>query len=111
MAGFVLTLAVPGEAALLPAGSDGVVALDTWQGSRAPFRDPLRRGAFVGLGLTHRRAHLYRAVLESAACGGRPAGVVIAEHRCGAGDRRLAIVARAGRTHADDLLSVYRLAP
>ncbi len=71
MAGFVLTLAVPGEAALLPAGSDGVVAPDTWQGSRTPFRDPLRRGAFAGLGLTHRRAHLYRAVLESVAYGGR----------------------------------------
>lgn len=59
------------EAAAVPAGSDGVVALDTWQGSRTPFRDPLRRGAFAGLSLSHRRAHLYRAVLESVAYGGR----------------------------------------
>ncbi len=44
-----------------------------------------------------------------ALCG--PAGVVIAEHRCGAGHQRLAIVARAGRTHAEDVLSVYRFAP
>jgi sugar (pentulose or hexulose) kinase len=59
------------EAACVPAGSEGVMALDTWQGSRTPFRDPLRRGAFVGLSLGHRRAHLYRAVLESVAYGGR----------------------------------------
>ena len=67
----MLTLAVPGEAALLPAGSEGVVAPGTWRGSRTPFRDPLRRGAFAGPGLTHRRAHRYRAVPESVAYGGR----------------------------------------
>jgi sugar (pentulose or hexulose) kinase len=58
-------------AATVPPGSDGVVALDTWQGSRTPFRDPLRRGAFTGLTLGHDRAHLYRAILESVAYGGR----------------------------------------
>jgi sugar (pentulose or hexulose) kinase len=55
----------------VPPGSDGIIALDTWQGSRTPFRDPLRRGAFTGLRLGHGRAHLYRAVLESVAYGGR----------------------------------------
>jgi sugar (pentulose or hexulose) kinase len=59
------------EAASVPPGSDGVIAVDTWQGSRTPFRDPSRRGAFVGLNLSHRRAHLYRAVLEAVAYGGR----------------------------------------
>jgi sugar (pentulose or hexulose) kinase len=59
------------EAAKVPPGSDGVIALDTWQGSRTPFRDPLRRGAFTGLSLGHSRAHLYRAILEAVAYGGR----------------------------------------
>jgi len=58
-------------AATVPPGSDGIVALDTWQGSRTPFRDPLRRGAFTGLTLSHDRAHLYRAILEAVAYGGR----------------------------------------
>jgi hypothetical protein len=49
------------------------------------------------------------AAQNRALCG--LAGVMIMEHRCGAGDRHPAIVGRAGRTHADDLLSVYRLAP
>jgi ribulose kinase len=55
----------------VPPGSDGIIALDTWQGSRTPFRDPHRRGAFTGLALGHGRAHLYRALLESVAYGGR----------------------------------------
>lgn len=63
--------ALDAEAAEVPAGSDGIIALDTWQGSRTPFRDPRRRGAFTGLTLGHGRAHLYRAVLESVAYGGR----------------------------------------
>jgi len=59
------------EAAGVPPGSGGIIALDTWQGSRTPFRDPLRRGAFTGLALGHGRAHLYRAILEAVAYGGR----------------------------------------
>ncbi|MGH3124157.1 MAG: FGGY-family carbohydrate kinase, partial [Streptosporangiaceae bacterium] len=74
------------EATAVPPGSDGIIALDTWQGSRTPFRDPLRRGAFTGLALGHGRAHLYRAILEAVAYGGRQvtdafagAGTVLSE--------------------------------
>lgn len=63
--------ALDAQAQQVPPGSDGVIAIDTWQGSRTPFRDPLRRGAFTGLTLSHGRAHLYRAILESVAYGGR----------------------------------------
>lgn len=59
------------EASTLPPGSDGLCALDTWQGSRTPHRDPSSRGSFWGLNLGHTRAHLYRALLESVAYGGR----------------------------------------
>lgn len=59
------------EAAIIPPGSEGLSALDTWQGSRTPHRDPSSRGGFWGLNLGHKRAHLYRALLEAVAYGGR----------------------------------------
>lgn len=83
------------EAAAVPIGAHGVHALDTLQGSRTPHRDPLRRGAFWGIGLAHGRAALYRALLEAVALGGRlvtaaladlgiPTGAITA---CGGGSR------------------------
>jgi sugar (pentulose or hexulose) kinase len=59
------------EAARRPAGSDGVRALDTFQGSRTPHRDPARRGAITGLSLGHDRGAVFRALLEAVALGGR----------------------------------------
>ncbi len=41
------------------------------QGSRTPHTDPLARGAFVGLTLSHTRAHMFRAILESVCYGTR----------------------------------------
>jgi ribulose kinase len=55
----------------IPPGSNGLVALDCWQGSRSPYRDPLARGALLGLNLKHTKAHVYKALLESVAYGGR----------------------------------------
>jgi xylulokinase len=40
-------------------------------GEKTPLNDPEARGAFVGLGLSHGRGHLFRAVLESIAFGFR----------------------------------------
>lgn len=60
-----------GEAAGIPPGSEGLIVLDTWQGNRTPYRDPLARGAVWGMTLAHTRAHLYRAVMESVAYGTR----------------------------------------
>jgi len=83
------------EAASVPPGSAGVGALDTLQGCRTPFRDPTSRGVFWGMNLGHRRGHLYRALLEAVAFGGRQvmetiqqAGVTIDEIvACGGGSR------------------------
>jgi ribulokinase len=76
----------------IPPGSGGLVALDYWQGNRTPLRDPLARGALVGLTLYHTPAHVYRALLESAAFGNRhilealdQAGVRIKELRASGG--------------------------
>lgn len=41
------------------------------QGSRTPHTDPLARGAFVGLTLSHTRAHMFRAIMESVCYGTR----------------------------------------
>ncbi len=57
------------EAAAIPAGSDGLLFLPYLTGERTPHPDPLARGAFVGLTVRHRRAHMTRAVLEGVAFG------------------------------------------
>lgn len=79
----------------LAPGSEGLIALDYWQGNRTPLRDPLARGALVGLTLFHTPGHVYRALLESAAFGNRhilealdQAGVHIREIRASGGGAR-----------------------
>jgi xylulokinase len=57
------------EASGAPAGSDGLWFLPYLTGERSPHPDPLARGAFVGLTVTHDRRHLARAVLEGVAYG------------------------------------------
>ncbi len=75
--------AVLTEAALaVPAGAEGLLALDFWQGNRTPYRDPWARGAFIGLTLRHTRAHLYRAILEAVAFGARNVLKSFAEAGC-----------------------------
>ncbi|MDL2236244.1 xylulose kinase [Christensenellaceae bacterium OttesenSCG-928-K19] len=53
------------EASKLPVGSEGLVALDYFQGNRAPHADPDVRGMFYGLSLKHKPQHMYRAIIES----------------------------------------------
>jgi len=52
------------EAASVVAGSGGLLFLPYLNGERTPHADPSARGAFVGLNLSHKRAHLTRAVME-----------------------------------------------
>ncbi len=61
--------ALDAEAATVRVGSDGLVFLPYLTGERSPHPDPLARGAFVGLTVTHDRRHLARAVLEGVAFG------------------------------------------
>lgn len=61
--------AITSEAAGIPAGAEGLVFLPYVTGERTPYADPHARGAFVGLGLQHRRAHIARATLEGIALG------------------------------------------
>jgi xylulokinase len=57
------------EAEDAPAGSEGLLFLPYLTGERTPHPDPLARGAWVGLTVRHKRAHMTRAVLEGVAFG------------------------------------------
>ena len=54
------------EAASVPAGAEGLVCIPHFGGRVCPY-EPAVAGVFVGLTWRHRRAHLYRALLESVA--------------------------------------------
>ncbi len=43
------------------------ICLPYFSGERTPIHDPLAKGAFFGLDLTHTRADLFRAALEGVA--------------------------------------------
>jgi len=56
---------------LLAPGSEGLVVQDHFQGNRTPYTDAGSRGALVGLSLSHGRAHIFRAMIESICFGTR----------------------------------------
>lgn len=53
----------------IPAGSEGVIALDWFNGCRTPLMDGSLKGTILGLTLEHTAAHVYRATLEASAMG------------------------------------------
>lgn len=60
-------------------GSEGLLFLPYLNGERCPHSDPDARGAFVGLSLRHRKAHMVRSVLEGVAFGLRDIAQIILE--------------------------------
>ena len=54
-------------AATVPPGADGLLFHPYLQGERAPYWDPLLRGDFIGLTISHNRAHFARALYEGIA--------------------------------------------
>jgi FGGY-family pentulose kinase len=59
------------QAKAVPAGCEGLVCLDYWQGNRCPIKDPRARGVWWGLSLSHGPGHLLRSIYEATACGTR----------------------------------------
>ncbi|GMH68609.1 hypothetical protein TrLO_g11908 [Triparma laevis f. longispina] len=59
------------EAESTPPGADGVIALETFQGSRTPETDAKAKGTLIGLTLSHTRGHVWRALLEGVCFGTR----------------------------------------
>jgi ribulose kinase len=68
------------EAGTVPPGSDGLVALDYFQGNRTPRKDPRARGAIWGLTLSHTPAQMLRAFHEANAFGTRHILENLADH-------------------------------
>jgi xylulokinase len=56
------------EAAASPKGANGLLCLPYFSGERTPLHDPLAKGAYFGLNLTHTRGDMFRASLEGIAC-------------------------------------------
>jgi xylulokinase len=54
-------------AAMVPAGADGLLFHPYLQGERAPYWDPLLRADFIGMTMSHTRAHFARALYEGLA--------------------------------------------
>jgi xylulokinase len=51
----------------IPPGSDGLIVLPYFSGERSPIYDSSAKGVIFGMTLYHKRAHLYRALLEGTA--------------------------------------------
>ncbi|MFB6202062.1 MAG: FGGY-family carbohydrate kinase [Halorhabdus sp.] len=59
------------QAAEVDPGADGLVMLPYFSGERTPITDDSARGTITGLTLSHTKAHVYRAILESVGYGFR----------------------------------------
>jgi xylulokinase len=86
------------EAMTVPPGAEGLLFLPHLNGMRTPHVDPYACGSFVGLRLSHSRAHLVRAVVEGVAYAMREAltvfddlGVDIRSLICSGGGARHAL--------------------
>lgn len=52
------------EAALAPAGSEGMLFIPFLAGERTPFMDPYAKGIYFGMGMKHEQSHIIRATME-----------------------------------------------
>ncbi|WP_304943207.1 FGGY-family carbohydrate kinase, partial [Vallitalea guaymasensis] len=60
-------------------GSNGLIFLPYLMGERTPYPDPDARGCFIGLTITHTRAHMTRAILEGVSFGLRDSLEILKE--------------------------------
>jgi len=91
------------EASTIPPGCDGLVALETFQGSRTPVTDPFARGALLGLTLSHTRAHIWRALMEGVCFGTR----ACVEGLANAGHKADEIIIAGGATRSPLWLQMH----
>ncbi len=91
------------EAAPVPAGAEGLIALDYFQGNRTPHTDSLARGAIWGLSLQATRGHVYRALMEGIAFGTRDILETFKTHNYTV----QRIVASGGATRSQLFMQIY----
>lgn len=82
--------ALAAEAEASPKGAKGLLCLPYFSGERTPIHDPLAKGAFFGLNLTHTRGDMFRAAIEGVAAG--TAHVLDTYAELGASPKRLLAV-------------------
>jgi len=58
---------ISAAAQAVPPGSDKLIFLPWLSGERAPVLDHYARGGFIGLNMSHNKAHMARAVMEGVA--------------------------------------------
>ncbi len=92
-----------GEAAGVPPGAGGLVALDYFQGNRTPYTDSKARGAIWGLSLSSSRGQVFRALMESIAFGSR----LILEALAESGSPVDQMYACGGATRSDLFMQIY----
>lgn len=85
-------------AAQVAAGSEGLLFLPYLMGERSPVWDAKASASFIGLGLQHGKAHLYRAVLEGVTYALRH-NIEAGREAVGDLDRQLTVV--GGASHSD----------
>jgi ribulokinase len=91
------------EASAIAPGSDGLVALDHFQGNRNPYTDAASRGALVGLTLGHGPAHIFRAMIESICLGTR----LILDRMRAAGVPLSELIVGGGASHSPLWLQIH----
>jgi len=91
------------QAESLPAGSEGVIVLEHWQGNRTPYVDPYSRGVIRGLSLKHTPVHIYRAIMEGVAYGTEIILRTMKKSNFGVKE----IIACGGTTHSKLWLQIY----
>jgi len=91
------------EAAQVPMGAGGIIALDHFQGNRTPYTDSRSRGAVWGLTLSSTRGQLFRALMEGIVYGTRQ----ILEIMQQAGGAQQIIYACGGATRSPIFMQLY----
>lgn len=91
------------EAAQVPAGSQGLIVLDYFQGNRTPHTDSLARGLVFGLSLQSSRAHVFRAIMEGIAYGMKDILDTFTRHECAVSR----VIACGGATRSPLFMQIY----
>lgn len=91
------------EASKIPAGSEGLIVLDYFQGNRTPHTDSAARGLILGLSLQSSRAHIYRALMEGIAYGMKDILDTFAQHQCAISR----IIACGGAVQSEVFMQIY----